>query len=368
MASIAAGVAVTKIFTTAPLLGFVPVAAHFKLFDILVESDKPVAGEDVLAAYKNSLPDGDSAGPVPGLLLIQDTLHAMAGLGLVDAPAENLYSANTLTRHLVAQPSALHGGLHFSIENLLAAAFLFPKLKAENFEYPFRECETPMQYAHKLMGNEAFAKKHTYEIMSDQCRMDSFNTFMTGKFFDVESNPDRLKKLGYDIGAVLEGAPATVTKMVDIGGGRGEMLLQFKETFPQLQAEDLVVEEFNDDLGDVSGVTLVRWNYKEESSPQPIKGALIYHLQHVVHNLPDLDAVRLLQKIGEAMAPHSRILVHEMSKSVDIAFLHAAMMLMFGGKERTPEEFRKLAAAAGLKVTFEAFQPLGDGVIEMMKL
>ncbi|KAL4951757.1 S-adenosyl-L-methionine-dependent methyltransferase [Aspergillus filifer] len=364
MASIPAGLAATKIFTTPPLLGFLPVAAHFKLFEILVQYDRPTTVEEVLAAYRVNVAAGIYPEPVP---VAEDTLFAMAGLGLVDAQGDNVYTPNDITKHIVAQPSALHGGIHFATEIFLAAAFLYPKLKAENFQYPFRECDTPIQYAHKLMGNERYAKEHTYSIMADQGRMDSFNTFMTGKFFDVESNADRLQKLGYDIGAVLANAPLEATKMVDIGGGRGEMLLHFKAVHPQLEAKDLVVEEFNPDLGEIEGITQVEWNFKDDS-PQPIKGALIYHLAHVLHNLPDLDALRLLQKIGDAMAPYSRILIHEMAKKPEVAFLHAAMTVLYGGRERTPDEFRQLGEMAGLKVTFEAFPPEGDGVVELMKL
>lgn len=35
-------------------LGFVPVAVHFNLFDILAEIEGPATGEDVLAAYRSS--------------------------------------------------------------------------------------------------------------------------------------------------------------------------------------------------------------------------------------------------------------------------------------------------------------------------
>ncbi|KAF7590648.1 hypothetical protein BBP40_002600 [Aspergillus hancockii] len=78
--------------------------------------------------------------------------------------------------------------------------------------------------------------------------------------------------------------------MVDIGGGRGELLLDIKAAFPQLQASDLVVQEFNQDILDIPGITLATWNYKQEDSPQPIKGALIYHLAHILHNLSDLGS------------------------------------------------------------------------------
>ncbi|KAL4734526.1 putative O-methyltransferase [Aspergillus similis] len=315
MASASFGIAVNKIFSSPPLLAFVPVAAHFNFFGILHQCDKSVTGEEVLSAYRNTVGQ-DNKQPVP-----EDTLHAMAGLGLIDSLAEDTYSANELTQHLVAYPSALHGGIHFTREILLASAFLFPKLQASNFSYPFRECDTPMQFAY-------------------QC-----------KFSDAESNAVR-----------------RCNQMVDIGGGRGELLLQFRDALPGLclTDKDLVVEEFNDDIGDIPGITLVRWDFKSED-PQPIRGAVVYHLAHVLHNLPDLEAVRLLRKIRDAMAPYSRILVHEMARSTDMAFLHAAMIVLFGAKERSPAELGELAREAGLRVTFEAFPMYGDGVLELMR-
>ncbi|KAK1148060.1 hypothetical protein N8T08_010695 [Aspergillus melleus] len=288
--------------------------------------------------------------------------------GFVDVTSDELYCANKVTQHLAAFPSAQHGALHFATEALLGAAFLMPKLRAQNFAYPFEELDTPIQYAHKLMGNEHLAQQHTYSIMAEQGRMDSFNTFMVGKFMKYSSVPDRLKMVGYDLQAVLdEATPNNTRTMVDIGGGRGELLLEIKEAFPQLEASDLVVQEFNHDIGDVEGVTLATWDFKAENSPQPIKGALVYHLAHVLHNLPDLEAARLLQKISQAMAPRSRLLIHEFSKNERFAKLHSTMIVLYGGRERSSSEFQQLAALAGLKVTFEVRPELGDGLIEMRK-
>ncbi|KAL4803731.1 S-adenosyl-L-methionine-dependent methyltransferase [Aspergillus unguis] len=287
----------------------------------------------------------------------------MSGLGLVDLAGENLYSANDLTHHLAESPSAVHGAVHFTTEALLAGAFIMPKLKAENFAYPFKECETPMQYAYQMMGKQQYAGQHTYSIMAAEGRMDSFNTFMVGKFFKPRSTPDRLQTLGYDLESVI--SESSTKKMVDVGGGRGEMLLELKDAFPQLAADDLIVEEFNNDLGAlIPGITLINWNYKDGDSPQPIKGALVYHLAHILHNLPDLDAARLLQKIAAAMAPYSRLLVHEFSKNVHYAKMHASMVALYGGRERTGSEWRQMAALAGLKVTFEAYPELGEGLVE----
>ncbi|KAL2871902.1 putative O-methyltransferase [Aspergillus lucknowensis] len=367
MSSPATGALLAKTLTSPAALGFVPVAARFHLFSILVDINKPATGEDVLAAYKATFGEADATNPIPPVALIQDALYAMSGLGLVDLAGEDLYSANSLTRHLAESPSAVHGATHFTTEALLAGAFLMPKLKAENFTYPFKECETPMQYAYKMMGKDEYVKQHTYSIMAAEGRMESFNTFMVGKFFKTRKTPDRLQSLGYDLAAVVKDAgPSTSTTMVDIGGGRGEMLLEIKEAFPQFQAADLIVEEFNDDLGDAAGITLISWNFKGDS-PQPVRGALVYHLAHILHNLPDLDAALLLQKLSDAMAPHSRLLVHEFSKNVNYAFMHSSMVALYGGRERNSAEWRRMAALAGLKVTFEAYPELGEGVIEFRK-
>ncbi|KAJ0416329.1 S-adenosyl-L-methionine-dependent methyltransferase [Aspergillus carlsbadensis] len=359
---------VARILTTPALMGFFPVAAYFNLFAVIGESDKALSAREVLAAYNSRVAIAITA-TGPGLALFQDTLLAMGSLGLMDVPKDDQYAANELTQYLAAHPSAIHGGVHYATEISLAGSFLLRKLKDENFAYPFREDETPMQYAYKVMGNEKYAKEHTYAIMAAEGRMDSFNTFMMGKFGGLPSVSERLKSIEYDLESVLaEGGPSTSTKIVDIGGGRGELLLQLKEAYPQIRNEDLIVEEFNDHLGDVSGVTLIRWNFKDKTSPQPIKGALIYNLSHVLHNLADLDAIRVLRRIALAMAPYSRILVHEDVRKTERAPVHTAMILLFGGRERTEPEWRLMAKLAGLEVTFAAFPRFAPGVIEFRTL
>ncbi|KAL5048354.1 hypothetical protein BDW71DRAFT_196030 [Aspergillus fruticulosus] len=353
MSSPATGALLAKTLTSAAALGFAPVAVRFNLFTIVANINRPATGEEVQVLYKSTHDATDALPVIPC-----DTLFAMSGLGLVDLDREDLYSANDLTRHLAVSPSAAHGAIHFTTEALLAGAFLMSKLKSENFAYPFKDCETPVQHAYQLIGKSEYIKKHAYSIMAAEGRMDSFNQFMEGKFFKPRKTPDRLQALGYDFSAVArEAGPSTSTVMVDIGGGRGEMLLELKEAFPQFTAADLVVEEFqsDNDLGD-------------EDSPQPVKGALVYHVAHILHNLPDLDAARLLQRISDAMAPYLRLLMHEFSKNKNYAFIHASMVALYGGRERTSAEWQRMAALAGFRITFEAYPELGEGVVEFRKI
>lgn len=240
------------------------------------------------------------------------------------------------------------------------------KLVDTGFEYPFKEADTPMQYAYKLMGDEALAWEHTYSIMQLQGRMDSFNMFMQGKFGRFGKMPERVKSFGYDLDAAVAGTESPVV-MVDIGGGRGEMLLEVKEAYPHLQPRNLVLQEFNPEIGSVPEVTMMVWNFKD-GSPQPVRGALNYSLAHIFHNLPDLEALELLQKIAAAMAPYSRLLIHEFTKNANYGKMHATMITLYAGRLRSSAEWKRMAALCGLQVMFEAYPPAGEGLIEMRKI
>jgi len=296
---------------------------------------------------------------------LADTLYIMAGLGLVERVAEDTYTANAITRHMVDMPSSQHGALHFTTEGMMAGAFLMKKLQATNFAYPFSGTDGPFQYAYKLMGEEKFANEHFYSILEQQGRMDSFNQFMVGKFLKFGTFPERVASLGYDLGHSLDESSSKPI-MVDIGGGQGELLLEVKAAYPHLQPSNLVVQEFNAEIeaDHLSGVQLMEWNFKE-SPEQPVRGARIYSLQHILHNLPDLDAVSLLQKLSRAMTAESRVLIIEYAKNMTYTSLHASMISFFGGRERSPAEWRQLASVSGLEVGFEGYLQAGESLVEM---
>ncbi|KAL5044289.1 hypothetical protein BDW71DRAFT_209502 [Aspergillus fruticulosus] len=357
--------------TVAPIasLGFAPVAIRFDVFNILSELGGPATGRDVRDAYLKRSNEGSNN--VPPVLLIEDTLVAMAALSWVDLAGDNLYCANAITKYLAKTPSAIHGILHFTTEVLLGSAFLMRKLESTGFEYPFTPLQTPIQHAYRLMGKEELAKLHTYAIMAAEKRMSSFHNFMQGMFgIGMPRVSERLLSLGYDLNAVVEeaGKQGLPTTMVDIGGGRGDLLLDIKASIPSLDDKDLILQELEPETTNIHGLTVMKWDYAEKDSSQPIQGALIYHLSRILHNLPDGDAVQLLQKICDAMAPYSRILIHERLKD-KMPVGNGTMIVLYGGRERNPAEWRDLAKKAGLRVTYLRW-PNGrnQGVVEMKKL
>ncbi|KAJ5160676.1 uncharacterized protein N7482_007680 [Penicillium canariense] len=361
------GAALAGTVTTPASLGFVPVAVHFDLFGALVRHGGTASAEDIARAVNGDIELRGGNEPQ-----ISDTLYIMAGLGLVERVHEGFFTANAITRHMVDMPSAQHGAVHFCTEGMMAGAFLMKKLQDTDFAYPFAECEGPFQYAYQLMGQTELAQQHTYSIMGTQGRMDSFNRFMVGKFLKFGTFPERMGRAGYELGAALGVDSPSHTRahpevtMVDIGGGRGELLLEVRAHYPQLQASQLVVQEFNAAIDDVPGITLMEWNYKT-SAAQPIRGARVYSLQHILHNLPDLDAVALVQKLAAAMGPESRLLIIEYAKNLTYSNLHASMIALYGGRERSSAEWRLLAQVCGLEVSWEQYEMAGESLVEMRR-
>ncbi|KIX94742.1 uncharacterized protein Z520_09432 [Fonsecaea multimorphosa CBS 102226] len=361
------GAVLASTVTGIAALGFVPVAIHFDFFPLLNRIGPIATAEELTKASDAERSDEDKqSSPLSHLTSVEDTMYAMAGLGLVDLVDDTTYQVNPITAHMVAVPSSLHGMLHFTTEPLWSAAFLMRQLRDTNFEYPFQENKTPTQYGYKMIGEERFVNEHTYSIMHMQGRMPSFSSFMEGKFGRFGTMPDRMKSFGYDLGSVLK-SDANNIAIVDIGGGRGEMLLEVKEAYPHLKKENLVLQEYHPDPKNGDQLTIQHWDFKDES-PEPVKGALVYSLTHIYHNMSDLEAMRLMKKVSDAMAPYSRMLIHEFAKNPTYGKMHATMIQLYAGRIRSSREWKTMAALTGLEVTFEVYPVAGEGLVEMRKL
>jgi hypothetical protein len=227
------------------------------------------------------------------------------------------------------------------------------KLVDTKFEYPFENNETPMQYGYHLMGKEELAKQNTYSISYSLGRVASFDAFMEGKFGKFDTMPERVKSFSYDLDAAISGTESSVV-MVDIGGGKKGDVAGGEECLSNLPPDSLILQDHYAGNASVPGMKIVHRDYKS-GTPQPVVGALNYSLAHIFHNLPDLDALELMQKIPDAMEPYSKLLIHGFSKNKNYGNMHATMVELFGGRERSSKEWKKLAAMARPRVTFEAY-------------
>lgn len=147
--------------------------------------------------------------------------------------------------------------------------------------------------------------------------------------------------------------------VADVGGGHGHLLAAILTAVPRASgilfdlpaAVGGAPEQFAA-AGVADRARVVTGSFFE---PLPFTADTIV-LKHILHDWPDTDCMRMLERIRDAISPGGRMLVVDMvvpesdgahfSKVCDIE-----MLLSAGGRERSPEEFARLFAAAGLRMT-----------------
>ncbi|MFO0075570.1 MAG: methyltransferase [Cyanobacteriota bacterium] len=148
-----------------------------------------------------------------------------------------------------------------------------------------------------------------------------------------------------------------LSQLVDVGGGRGELLVSLLRHHPHLQGT--VIDQ-------PQVVAPVEVPADLEGRLQLVGGDFFtavpaggdgYLLKHILHDWGEDDCLRLLRRIREAMAPGGRLLVLEQvippgngpfpGKLLDLNML----VMTEGGRERTSDEYALLLEQAGLQLS-----------------
>jgi hypothetical protein len=167
--------------------------------------------------------------------------------------------------------------------------------------------------------------------------------------------------------------------VVDVGGGRGGLLVALLGTFPQLHGIlfDLpgVVEGARETLsqaGLAERCRIIAGDFREAVPP----GGDAYLLSWILHDWDDAGALQILRRCREAMEKGSALLVVEMvvpdkdQPGADavrrlVRRTDLEMLAVVGGRERPASEFRNLLTAAGFAITsISSLQGLPWSLIE----
>lgn len=149
-----------------------------------------------------------------------------------------------------------------------------------------------------------------------------------------------------------------VQHVVDVGGGTGIQLAAILERAPHVRgtlvelprsAEQASVLFHERGLGDRA--TVVGRSFFE---PLP-RDADVYILNIVLHNWPDSSAADILQNCVDAATPAGRLLVIEAVRPIPPRPMSLAMdlhmLVLFGGRQRSLDEFGKLFHSVGVRQT-----------------
>jgi orsellinic acid C2-O-methyltransferase len=170
---------------------------------------------------------------------------------------------------------------------------------------------------------------------------------------------------------VVKAYDFTGKKVMDVGGGYGELLAQALIAYPtatgvlfdMAHAITTARETF------AQRGLAARCQFVEGDFFQRIpSGADVYMLKSVIHDWPDDRAVTILRCCQQAMRADAKLLLVErmmperltasaQSESLARSDLH--MLVALGAQERTPAQFETLLRAAGLK-TLRSIETGGD--------
>ena len=150
-----------------------------------------------------------------------------------------------------------------------------------------------------------------------------------------------------------------VERVVDVGGGRGALLLRLLQRWPDVRGELLerpaVAEQARRRFEDAGLADRVAVRTGDFFDTLP-KGADVYVLKHVLHCLDDDTARALLRRCAEAAADACTILVVEGLKLPagrldQTGLMDLEMLVLLGqGRERSKPEMRRLLQSAGLRL------------------
>jgi cyclopropane fatty-acyl-phospholipid synthase-like methyltransferase len=306
-----------------------------------------------------------------GILLgnrVQQAVYVAAKLGIADLLCDRPRSVEDLARDAGAHPEALRRLLR-----ALASFGVFAEDDAGRYSL------TPIA---DLLRSGTRESKRAFALWSGGVSYRLFGALeysvLTGKpafdnlfgmeFFEyLEQNPDVgnlfdefMSRQTAPMGSVLARYDLSgVETIVDVGGGRGELVAAVLGAHPKMRGVLIDREHAIEGAAKVlhtAGVadrcTTVCGDYMESVPP----AGDAYLLKNVVHGLDDEAATRLLANCRTAMNNSGRVLLVEFvilpgndpspGKVMDLLMLVGSR----GGRERTEQEFRTLLTASGFRV------------------
>jgi C-methyltransferase len=304
------------------------------------------------------------------LLFGSHLLRAALKLGLPDAVGDEPVPVGELARRTGTDPPALH-----RLMCALGDIGVFRPAGGDQFAHTpvsrlLRSCE-----AGQLLGQGAVMDS-MWQAWSDlaggvRTGQSPFQARHGTDFYSHlrEQDPEESERFHAAMGEATEGDNAgvidaldlaldlaTVTRVVDVGGGQGGLLRDVLARHPHLHGvlfdTDTVVPNAVPELrtGELASRCEIVAGDARKSVPD---GADVYLLRLVLHNWDDDSSADILSSCAAAARPGARVVVIETLAddnpySSIAGLIDIGMFVLFGGRERTEADFAGLFARAGL--------------------
>jgi len=306
-------------------------------------------------------------------LWIPQAIHAAAALGVADALARGPSRSEVLAATLTVSPDALHRLLR-----ALSVLGLCREDEDGTFTLtPLGDClraESPESVRNWALVMGGAMVWRGWGRLAECVRTGRSAPSLDGKgtFESMAEHPEdaavfdrAMAELTRRVSHALLSAYdfSAVHRIVDVGGGRGELLATILTAQPQLTGVVFDLPHCQDgacQLIAASGLSnrceFVSGDFFETVPA----GADLYVLKSVVHDWDDARSHKILQVCHAAMPADARLLVVEVlmperlgAGALDamITFSDLNMLAMTGGRERTAAQYERLIEHAGFRVS-----------------
>lgn len=305
-------------------------------------------------------------------------LHVVAALGVADALGAEGSHVDTLAASVDANADALARMLR-----LLAANGVFdvdlPVVRHNDASLVLRSDHPASMgpFAHMMGLPLSWEPLAALETTARTGRAGIFSLDDDGLFAYLDKEPEQhaifdramTGKSGSWVPFVVDAYDfARHRTVADVGGGRGHLLNAIAERHPAVTPVlvDLpeVIARVAEERSTGERVQLVAADFFTDELPS----ADAYVLMEIIHDWDDADAIRILQNVRRNATDDAAVLIVEavladtpdpdQAKTLDVM-----MLCVTGGRERTPDEYATLFAAAGLELVRVIRTPAG-GVVE----
>jgi 2,7-dihydroxy-5-methyl-1-naphthoate 7-O-methyltransferase len=158
---------------------------------------------------------------------------------------------------------------------------------------------------------------------------------------------------------------SSVTDVVDVGGGTGVMLRTLLAAHPRMRGTLFDLPQVVGSVEPAERLTVVAGNVFHDALP----AGDAYVLSQILHGWDDEGAAQILRRCAEAGRDDARIVIVEgvisERPSADEASFDLFMFTLGGGRQRTADEFRRLAESVGLELRSAKPLTTGNTVIEL---
>jgi hypothetical protein len=296
-------------------------------------------------------------------------LHVAAQLGLAD-----LLRDGPRTPADLAGATGSNAGALYRLLRALASLGIFAEDEQHRFRLtPLAEClrsDVPgSMRALAIMRGQWQYEAWGQLLYSVQTGQSAFEKIHGVPLFDYLAHNPQAGQLfddamtgvhGRETAAMLQAYDFSgVTILADIGGGNGSLLCEVLKHYPTMRGIlfDLPAvtgrARANLDAAGLAGRCRVEAGNFFETIPA---GADAYLLRHIIHDWDDDRSVAILKSCRQALGGTGKLLVVEgvvppgNEPSVS-KFFDLSMMVVPGGMERTEQEYRRLFASAGFRLT-----------------